>query len=330
MGVSQATVSYVLNAHPNARVSDATRQRILEAAAQLHYRPNAIARAMASGRSRTIGVYQPHVIETPLSGMWTAAVMRGIGEALRAREFHLLLYGYHIEEEPSPAVFLDGSVDGLILLAPHTDDRLPQQLADAGFPTAIIGGRAVEGTTSVALDVDNVAGGRIATEHLIHLGHRRIAHLHGPPDVPNAIDRRRGYEEAMRAHGLRIRPEYLIQSGFSIEGGHAAACAILNQTERPTALFVANDVAAIGALRACQESNVRVPEEIAVIGYDDAPICQFARPPLTTMRQPAQEMGRAAAEILLAIAEGIPPPEGCRLFTAELVVRATCGGSNGE
>jgi LacI family transcriptional regulator len=326
VGVSQATVSYVLNAHPKARISPATRQRILEAAAQLNYRPNAMARAMASGRARTIGVYQSHVSETPLSGMWTAAVMRGISEVLRTREFHLLLYGYHVEAEPPLAVFLDGSVDGLILLAPHLEDRLPQSLAEAGFPTAIVGGRAIPGPAIITVDADNTTGARLATEHLIRLGHRRIAHLHGSSDVPNAVDRLNGYQAALRAHRLPVRSETLVYSGFALEGGYEAACTVLRRTPRPTALFVTNDLAALGALQACQDSNLRVPEDVAVVGYDDAPICQFARPLLTTMRQPAQEMGRGAAEMLLALAEGHSLPEPYRGFTAELVVRESCGG----
>ncbi|HZP84980.1 MAG TPA: LacI family DNA-binding transcriptional regulator [Chthonomonadaceae bacterium] len=326
VGVSQATVSYVLNAHPQARVSPDTRQRVLEAANRLHYRPNAIARAMASGRSRTIGVYQPHVIESPLMGMWSVAVTRGIGMALHARQLHLLLYGYRAEEDPTPAAFLDGSVDGLIILAPHLSDALPGLLAGAGFPTVIVGGheRAEEATFSI--DVDNVAGGRLATEHLLRLGHRRIAHLQGPSDVPNAIDRRIGYEEALRAHNVPMRPEYLIPAGFAVAEGYQAARAALCLEPRPTALLAANDLAALGALNACADAGVRVPEEMAVVGYDDAPICELARPTLTTLRQPAQEMGRAAAEILCAVLDGKPPSERRRLFPAELVVRESCGG----
>src|SRR5258708_461206 len=140
VGVSQATVSYVLNAKRNARVSPETRKRVLDAAASLHYRPNAIARAMASGRSRTIGVYQPHVVESALAGMWSTGVTRGIGEALNDLGQHLLLYGYRRTDEPPPSSFMDGRVDGLIILAPHTGDDLPLRLAELSFPIVIIGG----------------------------------------------------------------------------------------------------------------------------------------------------------------------------------------------
>src|ERR1051325_2304322 len=133
VGVSQATVSYVLNSKRDARVSPKTRQRVLDAAAALKYRPNAIARAMASGRSQTIGVYQPHVVESALSGMWSTGVTRGIGEALNDLGQHLLLYGYRRTDEPPPSSFMDGRVDGLIILAPHTGDDLPLRLAELNF-----------------------------------------------------------------------------------------------------------------------------------------------------------------------------------------------------
>lgn len=326
VGVSQATVSYVLNAKPNARISPATRQRVLEAAAELHYRPNAIARAMVSGRSKTIGVYQPHAPGAPLSGMWTTLVLRGIGEVLHARQFHLLLYGYREAESPMPGAFLDGRVDGLIVLAPHVEDALPCELARLEFPTAIVGGRGCEGPRCLSVDADNVTGGRRATEHLIGLGHTRIAHLKGPEGVPNAIDRCIGYEQALRARGLPVRPDYVVESGFSERGGYRAALEALNLSPRPTALFVANDIAALGALKACAERGLHVPDEVALIGYDDAPICEFARPTLSSMRQPALEMGQAAAEMLLALLDGEELLERRRTFPAELIVRESCGG----
>jgi len=327
VGVSQATVSYVLNAKPNARVSSETRSRILEAAAELNYRPNAIARAMASGRSCTIGVYQPHAPGTPLSGMWTMEVMRGIGEALHARQFHLLLYGYREAEDPPPGAFLDGRVDGLVVLAPHVDDTLPCELARAGFPLAIVGGRGFEGPRCVVVDVDNTTGARRAVEHLIHLGHTRIAHLKGPQGVPNALDRHLGYEQALREHGLPVRSDYVVEAGFSERGGYHAAQEVLRLDPRPTALFAANDIAALGALRACVDAGLRVPGDVALLGYDDAPVCEVARPTLSTMRQPALEMGQAAARMLLALLDGEETPEKKRTFTAELIVRESCGGA---
>lgn len=325
VGVSQATVSYVLSGKPGARVSPETRRRVLEAAARVHYRPNAIARAMASGRSRTIGVYQPHVSHSPLSGMWNTAVMRGIGEALHQRHYHLLLYGYRQQDEPPPAAFLDGRVEGLIILAPHRDDSLPCELARTGCPVAVIGGGEWEG--AIIVDVDNRKGGRLATEHLLRLGHTHIAHLMGPPDVPNAIDRRRGYEEALCEAGIPLKPEYLVPTGFDERSGFASAKAVLSMTPRPTALFVANDVAALGVLMACIDLGLRVPADVAVVGYDDSPICTLTRPTLTSVRQPASQLGRAAAESLLAMICDRSSAIRQHILPPELVVRDSCGGN---
>lgn len=325
VGVSQATVSYVLSGKPGARVSPETRRRVLEAAAKVHYRPNAIARAMASGRSRTIGVYQPHVSHSPLSGMWNAAVMRGIGEALHQRHFHLLLYGYRQQDEPPPAAFLDGRVEGLIILAPHRDDSLPCELVRIGCPVAVIGGGEWEG--AITVDVDNREGGRLAAEHLLRLGHRHIAHLIGPPDVPNAIDRRRGYEQALREAGIPLCPEYLVPTGFDERSGYASAKAVLSLTPRPTALFVANDVAALGVLMACVDLGLSVPGDVAVVGYDDSLICTLTRPTLTSVRQPAFQLGCVAAESLLAMIGDKPPPIRRHVLPPELVIRDSCGGN---
>lgn len=325
VGVSQATVSYVLNSKPNARVSPVTRRRVLEAAARLHYRPNAIARAMASGLSRIVGVYQPHVGHSPLSGMWNIAVTRGVSEALHANHFHLLLYGYRDTDEASPSAFLDGRVDGLIVLAPHLDDSLPGQIARAGLPIAVIGGQRPEGVRAVSVDTDNVAGGRMATEHLLGLGHTRIAHLKGPANVPNALDRQSGYAMALRECGLPVRPDYLVQGSFDEGGGYRSAAVALSLTPRPTALFAANDIAALGALKACAERGLRVPEDVSIVAYDDSPVCELVRPTLTSVRQQAAEMGRIAAELLLALVMGEEPPVTHRRLAPELIARESSG-----
>src|SRR5258708_17913763 len=193
VGVSQATVSYVLNAKRNARVSPETRKRVLDAAASLHYRPNAIARAMASGRSRTIGVYQPHVVESALAGMWSTGVTRGIGEALNDRGQQLLLYGYRRTDEPPPSSFMDGRVDGLIILAPHTGDDLPLRLAELSFPIVIIGGPGAPELGFAGFGGDKVLGAPRAREQFDRLGHPPIAPLVRPRFLPQALDPRLRY-----------------------------------------------------------------------------------------------------------------------------------------
>jgi len=329
VGVSQATVSYVLNSKANARISEATRRRVLEAAAQLRYRPNAIAVAMARGRSQTIGIYQTHVSESPLSGMWAAEVTRGIARELRDLGYHMLVYNYRDLNEVDPITFLDGRTDGLVILAPHTGDTVPSQLAHLGFPVAIIAGWPVDGEKAVCVDTDNLAGARMATAYLANLGHTHICHLAGPADVPNAQDRLRGFEEAMEEHGLGDYM-HVVQGGFSQEAGYAAAMAALHLRPRPTALLAANDIAALGALKACAELGLDVPGDVSVMGFDDAPICTLTQPALTTMRQPTAALGAEAARLVVAMRRGEPGIPRVKLLPPELIPRASTASPNNQ
>jgi DNA-binding LacI/PurR family transcriptional regulator len=322
-GVSAATVSYVLNAKPGARVSQETRRRIRQVADELHYQPNAIARAMARGQSHTIGVYQPHAPGAPMSGMWASDVLRGIGEALHSNGFHLLLYGYREAEGPAPSAFLDGRSDGLIILAPHESDALPGALADRGHPVVITGGRHIEGRFAFSVDTDHVRGGALAVEHLSERGHRRIGLLQGPPGVPNAIDRRRGFEAGLLSMGLTFNPYWVVTSGFSLEGGKRALIELWKYPNRPTAICAANDVAAVGALEGCADLGIRVPDDLAIIGYDDTAVCEVTTPTLSSVRQNALEMGSASAARLLAALNGLDPPARTLLQPSLTIRRST-------
>lgn len=331
VGVSQATVSYVLSGKAGSRISPSTRQRVLQVASDLHYRPNAIARAMALGRSRTIGVYQPHVGESPVSGLWAAQVLKGIGEALHSHGYHLLLYGYRESEDPPPAAFVDGRVDGVIILAPHLNDALPAALVKSRFPTAVVGGKPAACGQVIYADVDNVAGARMAVDYLAGMGHRCITHLAGPPDVPNAVDRARGFGEAMRAHGFPVGPMGQVHAGFDSTSGYTAACAALSAARKPTALFACNDLCAAGALRACADLGLSVPTDVAVVGFDDSPVCELVTPRLTSLRQPASELGKAAADMLMRVVDGQPVHIKPILLSASLLEReSTKPGKAGQ
>jgi DNA-binding LacI/PurR family transcriptional regulator len=325
-GVSATAVSYVLNNVPTARISAATRLRVLDAAAQLNYRPNAIARAMASGRTLTIGVYGPHTAEALLGNPWSGEALHGIAEELRRWQFHLLLYGFSDPDSHDVSAFTDGRVDGLVVLAPYVDDALPARLVAAGFPTAIVGSRAFGGPRMVWVDMDNVGGARLATKHLLRLGHRRIAHLRGPLGSSDASDRQAGYEAAMREAGVEIPPGYVMEAGYGEREGRNAARELLKVKPRPTAVFTANDMVALGTMQVCEDMGLHVPADVAVVGFDDMPVCEFTRPRLTSIRQPMQEMGRVAASMLLTmVTKGTRPPRSSRVIPAKLVVRETCG-----
>ncbi len=325
-GVSVTSVSYVLGAAPSARIGAATRARILEAAAQLKYRPNAIAKAMVSGRTHTVGVYEPHAEESALANDWSVEVMRGIAEELRRHHTHLLLYSCDNATEADPDLFLDARVDGLLVLAPHLTDRLALQVSGAGLPTVLVGGRPTGGPLLGWVDADNEAGARNAVEHLIANGHRVIAHLRGTVGSSNAADRERGYEAALRAAGLPVVPDLVADADFAEPDGYRAMVQLLARSPRPTAVFACNDPAAIGALRACSDHGRRVPDDVAIVGFDGNRLGEFTQPALTTVRQPMEHLGREAAAMLLAlVSQGADAAVKRRVLPCTVVVRGSSG-----
>ncbi|MDW8105415.1 MAG: LacI family DNA-binding transcriptional regulator, partial [Armatimonadota bacterium] len=324
VGVSQATVSYVLNNKSGARVSAAVRAEILRVARELNYYPNEAARRLAGMRSRTIGVLQLYVRHSVLAGWWSSEIMRGIADAGFTRGYHLMIYAMSedVREMCLNAVY-SGRLEGLIILAPYKDEPLLRELSDAGIPLAAVGTRQVFGDRMVAVDADNEMGGYLATKHLIEQGHRRIAHLHGALNIPNASDRLQGFYRAMQEAGLPVLPELVRESGFLEERSYEITQELLQLPEPPTAIFAANDVSAIGVLRAVKEAGRQVPEEIAIIGYDGTPFTQLTEPPLTTVQQPASEMGRIAASLLIDMTEGRTPAERVVKLPVQLIARAS-------
>lgn len=324
VGVSQATVSYVLNNKSGARVSAAVRAEILRVARELNYYPNEAARRLAGMRSRTIGVLQLYVRHSVLAGWWSSEVMRGIADAGFTQGYHLMIYAMSedVREMCLNAVY-SGRLEGLIILAPYKDEPLLQELGDAGIPLAAVGTQQVFGQKMVAVDANNEVGGYLATRHLIEQGHQRIAHLHGALNIPNADDRLRGFYRAMQEARLPVLPELVRESGFLEQRSYELTQELLQLPEPPTAIFAASDVAAVGVLRAAKEAGRRVPEDLAIIGYDGTPFTQLTEPPLSTVQQPAAEMGRIAASLLIDMIEGNLPAERVVKLPVRLVVRAS-------
>lgn len=324
VGVSQATVSYVLNNKAGARVSAPVRAEILRIARELNYYPNEAARRLAGMRSRTIGILQLYVRHSVLAGWWSAEVMRGIADSGFAQGYHLMIYAMSedVREMCLNAVY-SGLLEGLIILAPYKDEPLLKELSDAKIPLAVVGGHQVYGEKMVAVDADNKMGGYIATRHLIEQGHRRIAHLHGALNIPNAYDRLQGFRRAMEEARLPVAPELQIETGFLEQTAYEATCRLLQLPEPPTAILAANDVAAIGVLRAVKEANLRVPQDVAIVGYDGTPFTQLTEPPLSTVEQPASEMGRVSARLLIDIIEGRIPAEHVTKLPVRLITRAS-------
>jgi len=315
-GVSHQTVSRVVNGQSNLRPE--TRERVLRAIRQLGYRPNPAARALVTRRSATIGVIGSK------SGYWgPSTVHRSIQAA--GREAGYFVSSANLQsltrEELVDAIshLRDQSVEAIVLIA-ATDEALDVARAqeDLGTPVVVVEGD--EAKTRWTVGVDQAAGARLATRHLIDLGHSDILHLAGPPSWTEARARLEGWQRAMHAAGLRT-PEHLV-GDWSARSGFDAGREIAGRDD-VTAVFCANDQMALGLLRALHEAGRSVPSDVSVVGFDDIPDAPYLIPPLTTVRQDFPAVGRRAIEILRAAIDGTPAP--ARLIDPELVVRASSG-----
>lgn len=315
-GVSVATVSRVLN--EKGLVREDTIRRVLEAAAALNYVPHGGARSLSTRRTSTVGVVLPD-----LHGEFFSEMIRGIDVAARRRGYHLLVSGSHSEWSEMSAVLLAvrGRVDGMIVMAPELEAERIASWLPTGLPVVLLNGRA-EGAWSVA--VDNSQGAGSMMQHLFSLGHREIAYISGPEGNADATERLRAWHTAMQGAGVGRIDELLVQGDFSETAGYEAGYTILSRERRPTAVFAANDAMAIGALCAVREQGVRVPDEMAVVGFDDIPIARFVSPPLTTVSVEIAELGRQAFELFLEASEQDREPR-LQILPTHLVIRESCG-----
>ncbi|MFB8755049.1 LacI family DNA-binding transcriptional regulator [Streptomyces sp. NPDC059852] len=328
-GVGRGTVSRVINGSP--RVSDATRAAVEAAVAELGYVPNTAARALAANRTDAIALVVPEPETRFFAEPYFSDMLRGVGAELSDTEMQLLLiFAGSDKERRRLAQYLAAHrVDGVLLVSVHADDPLPDMLAQLEIPAVISGPRsAAETLTSV--DSDNYGGARSAVEHLVSHGRRRIAHITGRLDVYGAQRRVDGYRDAMRDAG-RPADELLIEAGdFTEEGGVRAMRALLARCPDLDAVFAASDVTAAGARQVLREAGRRIPDDVALVGYDDSAIARHMDPPLTSVRQPIVEMGRKMIDLLLteiadrrpAVSRGLAERTQVVLAT-ELVTRAS-------
>lgn len=332
-GVSVATVSRVVNDVDRQKVSSETRERVLSIARSMDYRPNPQAVALVTGRPpNVLGLYLPyqsHVFDS----FYFTEIIRGAADAANHRGMSIALYMPSRDDTRDvPRDVLGGrrSVAGLLLIGARLRDPLIARCRKAGGPFILVNNAAPEPDVS-SVDCDNVAGARSAVRHLLSLGHRRIALIAGPADSSNACDRRAGYEAALRDAGIPVDPRLIAPGDFVEAGGRAAMEALLALPDPPTAVFAANDVMALGALAALRAAGRRVPDDVAVVGFDDIPIARYVEPRLTTVRQPIYDVGRRAAERVLDQAGAAPdaaPASEREVLGTELVIRESCGGGN--
>ena len=297
-GVGRGTVSRVINGSP--RVSDATRAAVEAAVAELGYVPNTAARALAANRTDAIALVVPEPETRFFAEPYFSDMLKGVGSELSDTEMQLLLIfaGSDRERERLAQYLAAHRVDGVLLVSVHADDPLPDLLTQLEIPAVISGPRsATESLASV--DSDNYGGARSAVEHLLTRGCRRIAHITGRLDVYGAQRRVDGYRDALRDAGHAV-DEGLIEAGdFTEDGGRRAMEELLRRSPDVDAVFAASDVTAAGARQALREAGRRIPDDVALVGYDDSAIARHMEPPLTSVRQPIEEMGRAMIDLLL-------------------------------
>lgn len=324
--VSRSTVSRVLNNHPNVR--PAVRDKVLRVVREHNYIPNAAARSLASNRSYAISLLISGSTGEIFADPFFPQVIQGVSETCNSAGYVLMLAMLTAEMEQTFYNRMVGGrhFDGVIMLSSDIDDPLLPQLIRAGIPLVLIGRHPyLEGLSTV--DSENREGARAATAHLIGLGHRRVATITGRLTMQSGVDRRDGYKQALTAAGLPIDPDLIVEGDYTREQGYRAMRRLLSLPEPPTAVFAASDATAFGAQRAIHEAGLRIPDDVALVGFDDVPSAAYANPPLTTVRQSSAEMGVQAARALLAqIEDPSKPPAAIRLPTT-LVVRESCGAA---
>lgn len=324
-GVSLYTVSVVLNrSRSNTRVSQATRERILEAAARLKYHPNAMARGLVHRRLHTIGVlFGVLEADVVVTNPYASGVLQGtLAEAARAG-YCVTIYTQPWRDTPDTAArYRDGRTDGILVVAPQLDSPIVPELSALGLSLAVVSSSGEPyGVPSV--DVDNLQGGRLATEHLVALGHTRIAHITGNEDMQSVHVRREGYLAALADAGIAARPEYVVSARYDGATADDALDRLMRLPEPPTAIFAGNDTIALAALQTAVKRGIAVPQDLSIVGFDDAPETAMVTPPLTTVRQPLQQISAAATRLLIAQIEGEPVEKSCQLIAPQLIVRGS-------
>jgi len=323
-GVSRATVSRVVNDYPH--VSDHVRQQVQACIDKLGYNPHLIARSLASKKTGNIGLVFPNSIHNFFTDPYYPRLTEGIAHACNENDYTLSLFIFHTEELEKkliPRLTRGGLVDGIIVQATGIDDNILFKIKNGEVPF-LVAGRPLNLPEANYIDVDNVSGAYNAVAHLIRVGRKKIGMISGPRNTSAGLDRLKGYRQALRERNYPIEDGLIVEGDFTELSGYHAANQLLKNQE-VDAIFSASDTMAAGALRAVKDHSLSVPEDIALVGFDDLPPSRTAVPSLTTIRQPIRRFGVKAVDVLIDIIDnGSPPPRQVILGT-ELVIRESCG-----
>ncbi|GAB4515257.1 MAG: substrate-binding domain-containing protein [Anaerolineae bacterium] len=318
-GVSYSTVSRVLNGFEY--VKDVTRERVLAAAERLGYVANLQARSLAGGKSNVIGLLVPKI-----DNSYITEIVAGIDDELANNDLNLMMYTTHRhsgKEKQFVNTILGSMTDGLLLLVPLATGTYVQALRERQFPYVLIDQHDSESESSEVL-ATNYQGAYEATSYLIQLGHQRIAFITGLVELYSTHERLAGYKAALRENGLSFYPEYVVRGDFWEIEAYRATQELLALPNRPTAIFAANDLTAMGAMNALRDHHLSVPEDMSIIGFDDISSAALTNPRLTTVRQPLEQMGRSAVELLLEQIRNPERPKRRVTLATELIVRGSC------
>jgi len=317
--VSKATVSRVFTGSDT--VADETKKKVMKAVKELNYHPNVLARQLRMMETKTIIAIVPDITNTFFS-----QVLRGIETTARRNGYRVLLgdtgNDANIEHEYLEALH-EKYADGLILLTARTDRNTIESLAEK-YPV-VLACEYLEGSNVPTVSIDNISAARKATEHLIKLGHKRIAHITGPMNVILSRDRLKGYKQAMKTYGLEIDPLLITEGDFYYKTAYDLSLKLMSIDNPPTAIFAANDEMAIGVIKAIQSQGLKVPEDIAIVGFDNIKMSTIFSPFLTTIGQPMYEIGEKAMKLLLDLIRGKKIRKKQFVLDDKLIVRESCG-----
>ena len=315
-GVSYATVSHVIN---NTRlVSPETRERVVAAMDALHYRPNALARSLRQGKTNTIGLVLPDS-----ANPFFAEISRSIEDEAFKKGYSVFLCNTELDTQRElfyVDVLSKKQVDGIIFVAAGDQADSVDFLLQRSMPLVMVD-RNVPTVEADAVLTDNQLGGFLATQHLLELGHTRIACIAGPSSITPSAERIIGYRKALEQAGISYDENLIVRGDYHAQSGMEITHSLLAMTPRPTAIFALNDLMAIGALRAATEAGFSIPNDLAVVGYDDLEIARFTNPPLTTVAQPKKEIGRQAVHLLVDRMSQKSRPPSRLVLPPELIVR---------
>jgi LacI family transcriptional regulator len=321
-GVSSQTVSRVMNDRPD--VAPETRERVKQVINQLGYQPSAIARSLASQRTRTLGL-----ITADFSDYFFTQVIAGAEVEARKHGYFFMLGSTERNPQDEPEyirLLTERHVAGILFARPSTepDDRHLLGLLRDGVPV-VTTAYYIPGADLTVVDVDNADGAQQATHYLLECGRRQVAMITGPATWKSVHDRTKGYNLALAAAGITLDPGLIAKGDWSYQSGYRAMGELLGRGVSFSAVFAQNDQMAIGAIRSLREAGRRVPDDVAVVGYDDIPVAEYCDPPLTTIRQPMQEVGKVATRLLIQAIEQPGMDRGEVLLKAELIRRRSCG-----